>query len=221
MVLRTLIVAGCLAANAAYLTWGVPDARPRPRVDLEQIPLHTDGWRGQSVPLDPAVLKLLPVDTYAHRYYTDSRGRRVNLYVGYHDDTRPAASLAPHSPLLCLPGLGWQPVETGRDELRVSSADAPGGIRAIAVTRVVAARALERQVVLFWYQVNEAAVADEFALKRQLIANVLHARRSSVTLVRVAVPVEGRGAATVPRADRTARDFAEAMFDYIQRRLVS
>ena len=219
MVLRTLLVTGCLAANAAFLTWGVPE-RTRRHVDLDSLPLHAAGWRGQSVPLDPAVLKVLPVDRYAHRYYTDASNRRVNLYVGYHDDTRTALDLAPHSPLLCLPGLGWQPVDTGHIELTLTP---PGGAPAgsVSVTRVVAARALERQLVLFWYQINGQAVVDEYELKTHLIANVLHARPSNVALVRVAVWIDGRGAAAESRADRAARDFAGAMFTDIQRRLPS
>jgi EpsI family protein len=221
MIVRSLVVTTCLAATAGYLTWGVPQARPLPVIDLEQLPLKVGDWRGQSVPLDPAVLKVLPVDAYTHRYYTDSLNRRANLYVGYHDDTRPAVHLAPHSPLLCLPGLGWQPVETGRIQMRVGPRDVNGVRRTVGATQILAVRALERQVVVFWYEVNGQAAADEYELKAHLLANVLHARTSSVTLVRVAVRVEGSQARAKARAERTARDFAEHIFVDVERRLPS
>jgi EpsI family protein len=219
MLVRTLIVSGALAGMATYLTWGVPAAAPGPLVDLEGLPLQVAGWHGRAVPLDPAVLAVLPVQSYTHRYYTDARSRTANLYVGHHQDARPAVHLAPHSPLLCLPSLGWHPVDTGRVELRVLPAGGEGPLQNIPATRVIAARALERQVVLFWYQVNGRAVPDEYALKAQLIANVLQARTSNVTLVRVAVRVDGLDGTAEARAHRTAQEFAEDVYRDVERRL--
>jgi EpsI family protein len=221
MAFRSLIVTLGLAAAAAYHTWGTPVPRISTPADLEQLPLTIGDWTGRTVPLDPWVLNLLPVDTYIHRYYADRRQRHVNLYVGYHDDSRPAVHLAPHTPLLCLPAHGWHPLEVGRLDLPLAPDDAMNNGRSAVVTRVIAGRALERQVVLFWYQVNGRAVADDYALKTHVISNVVRARTSHVALVRVMVRVDGTDAAAQRRADETAREFAAGVFAQVEKRLPS
>ena len=48
-----------------------------------------------------------------------SDGRSIRLYVGYYATQRQGATI--HSPLNCLPGAGWIPVELGRKTIDVQA----------------------------------------------------------------------------------------------------
>src|SRR5262249_61709952 len=78
---------------------------------LDTFPYRIDGWIGRDAePLDPDTLRILAADTYLNRNYTGGASAApVNLYVAYYGRQRPGVSI--HSPLHCLPGTGWEPID--------------------------------------------------------------------------------------------------------------
>jgi EpsI family protein len=150
------------------------------------------------LPLDPASLRVLGVDDYANRRYVSSAGRLVGLYIGYYASQRQGDTI--HSPQNCLPGAGWQPVESSSETL--SSAGAP-----VTVNRYVVQKGLDRQVVLYWYEGRGRIVANEYLNKFWLIADAARLHRTNGALVRIMAPVAVEQAS----AGRTAVDFAQAL----------
>ena len=59
--------------------------------------------------LDPKILAVLGVDEYVIAPTADAGAAGVGLYIGYHASQRQGDTM--HSPLNCLPGAGWQPIE--------------------------------------------------------------------------------------------------------------
>ena len=132
-----------------------------PRESFSRFPLQVNSWRGEdNEPLTDEVLKVLGADDYLSRYYSDRSGA-LGLYVGYYKSQRQGDTM--HSPLNCLPGAGWQPLE--KSYLPIEISDANGQRSEITVNRYVIEKGLEQQVVLYWYQSHSRVIANEYRSK--------------------------------------------------------
>ena len=67
------------------------------------------------MPIDDESLGVLGVDDYLNRVYGRPSIAPVSLYIGYYASQRQGDTI--HSPQNCLPGAGWQAVESGRTTL--------------------------------------------------------------------------------------------------------
>jgi EpsI family protein len=151
-------------------------------------------------PVDAETAGILRADDTMQRDYTGPDGA-ASLFIAYFKTQRQGQS--PHSPKNCLPGSGFQPVESGRIDVPVA-----GG--SIHINRYVVSRGEQESVVMYWYQSQGRVIADEFAAKFYLITDSIRHHRSDTSLVRVEVPVSDR----MPRekASQTAIEFVQAAY---------
>src|SRR3569833_2371839 len=86
---------------------GTPLARP-----LSEMPAALGNWMmtSQGV-VEPEVEAVLRADDTVIRGYRSPTGADASLFIAYFKTQR--AGAAPHSPKNCLPGAGFQPVESG------------------------------------------------------------------------------------------------------------
>jgi EpsI family protein len=161
--------------------------------------MRLDGWVGANGPaLDPAVARVLRADDYVNRIYERAGDGLIGLWVAYYASQRQGDAI--HSPLNCLPGTGWTPLEHTRPVLSVNG-------RSFSVNRYVVQKRGERQVVLYWFQGRGRILASEYANKAFLLVDALQHRRTDGALVRVIAPVVG----DERRADRAAVEFVAAL----------
>ena len=106
--------------------------------------MEIGGWQGHDAPsLEARVLTILGADDYIVRTYcTAETSTMLGLYIGYHNSQRQDESI--HSPMSCLPGAGWTPVEAGR--VQIPDPRVEGG--AATINRVVVQKGEQRQLVL-------------------------------------------------------------------------
>jgi EpsI family protein len=177
---RLAIIASLLAALAAWT-----HARPIATVGnapefATQVPLSFDGWIGREAPpLDPDVLRVLAADEYVHRFYgqrTTNAEQRVEMDVAYY--ARPQAGAAMHSPLNCLPGNGWQVIDT-----RTMPIDVNGTSQNIR--RLVVDRRGHRVAMAYWFQNRGAVVGNEYQQRFRLLTSGLQGQPTDAALVRV------------------------------------
>jgi len=178
---------------------------------LETFPSVIGGWQmTRDVEIEKDIQDVLKASDILERIYVNpSLKAGVNLFIAYFQTQRTGA--APHSPKNCLPGSGWEPVETpGRVSIAVS------GWPALVVNRYVVARGDQRSVVLYWYQSHNRVIASEFDAKFWLVADSIRYRRSDTALVKVVVPVADGDAA---QAVDTAVRFVQAAFPALVQQL--
>lgn len=194
---RLFAVAVLLAAGAAALAANTRGEANMPRELLAGFPLSIDDWRGEdAAPIDQSTMAVLGVDDYVLRSY--SRGdQHLGLYVGYYRSQRQGDTI--HSPMNCLPGAGWVPVEAGRST--IATAAGP-----VEVNRYLIQKGEERQVALYWYEGRGRTVASEYWSKAFLVLDAARRNRTDGALVRVLSPVPR--AASPDEARRTAEAFA-------------
>lgn len=172
----------------------VPLATP-----LSGLPLQLEDWRGSNgPPLDAEVARVLRADDYVNRVYQRADGLMAGLWVAFYASQRQGDAI--HSPLNCLPGTGWTPVDHTRPVLNVNG-------RSLTVNRYLVQKRGERQVVLYWYQGRGRTIASEYTNKAYLLVDAFRRRRTDGALVRVTAPVTDNER----RADRAAVDFVAAL----------
>jgi EpsI family protein len=198
------------AASASLARWTTHEKVPLSS-PLESLPLSIADWDGRREPgFDPKVVQTLGVDQYVNRAYTSHAGSPVLLYVGYYGDQR--SGRTSHSPLKCLPGNGWQPVEIGRTQIRVPR-DASG--HGLEINRYIVEKGSERQLVLFWYQSHGRVIASEYWAKVFLVTDAVRLNRTDGALVRILVPLGSDPAGE----ERRAKAFIEKLFPVLGRYL--
>jgi EpsI family protein len=208
MTRRVSVVAAVFVLLAAW-THARPRAVPASAVDVGGlVPLAFGGWIGRDAPpLDPAVARVLAADRYVHRYYGwkratppvpegGSRIADVETDIAYY--ARPQAGAAMHSPLACLPGNGWQVIDSATASLTVAG-------RPVTVRRLTVGRAAERVAMTYWFQNRGAIIGNEYAQRLQMLKQGLTGRPADAALVRVMARDTADGRIAL---DRFSRDLA-------------
>ena len=122
-----------------------------PREPLRGFPIRVAEWDGRATPdLDAREAGILGADEYLTRIYRQGTGEPVALFIAYYGSQRTGAVI--HSPLNCLPGAGWIPVDRRRTLVDVDAAPfdeaSPRG-RRIEVNRVLIQKGEARQLAPF------------------------------------------------------------------------
>jgi EpsI family protein len=210
-------VAVIFIAAALYLTTTSKAEELPPREPLARLPMTIDHWNGRRDPdFTPDVLAVLGVDDYILRTYRRGEEPPVSLYIGYHDSQRQGDTI--HSPLNCLPGAGWEPLELGRITIPVRTPADPA-MTSIVANRVVIGKGLDRALVLYWYQSHRRVVASEYWGKIYTVLDSVRYNRTDAAMVRVVVSLPDGVDARV--AEQEATTFAQALFPLLPPHLPS
>jgi EpsI family protein len=163
------------------------------RKPLAQFPLVIGGqWKGTESSMDENSLNVLKLSDYILRYYVPKReisGSRkesaddlpVWLYVGFYQSQRTGATY--HSPQNCLPGAGWQFMESKVIPVSVAAGTT------MAVNQVLIQKGLDEQVIYYWYQDRGRVIASEYWAKVYLVLDAMTRNRTDGALVRISIPV--------------------------------
>lgn len=195
-----LMVAGlCAAAILAQLAIGARETALPPRASFALFPREIGSWQGADMQIDSAALAALNATDHLSVNYVKG-GEVINVWSAYYESQY--SGNAAHSPLVCIPGGGWQVQDGGVTEVPLAG----GGT--LSASRLIIAQGTEKQLVYFWFVEGGRHETGEYAAKFRLFANaVLHNRRDGA-LVRFVTPVAGGDLA---RADATLKSFiAEA-----------
>ena len=172
-----------------------------------QFPLIlADEWKGRELGLDEKVLDVLKLSDYMMRVYvpvvaqggeesalSEGEDQKIQttgaasylpvwLYVGFYQSQRTGATY--HSPKNCLPGAGWQFMES--DFITLTMPDRAK----ITVNKVLIQKGLDKQVILYWYHDRGRVIASEYWAKIYLVWDAMAKNRTDGSLVRISVPVK-------------------------------
>lgn len=207
---RSAALCVCFIVTAGVLA-RASMAEPTPtRASFAQLPYRIGDFQGRHAgDLDQKVLDVLGVEEYVNRTYRSSASNLpVGFYLGYWASQREGDAI--HSPMNCLPGAGWAPVETSRISLPLGGVDSE-------VNRVIIEKSGERLLVLYWYQSHGRVVASEYWSKIHMVLDAMKTARTDAAMVRIVVPIPNTAATA--DAEREATAFAKALHPMLQRHL--
>lgn len=214
MIYRILIICAVFLAASAFIAHASrPEITPV-REPLEGIPMRIGDWRGvDAVEFDQRVMDVLGVDDYVNRVYHNPEREAVGLYIGYYQSQRQGDTI--HSPLNCLPGAGWNPVQ--KDRILIT----PEGNSPIRVNRIVILKGTQKQLVLYWYQGHGRVIASEYSGKFYTVVDALRTNRTDAAMIRVIRPIGDLNTESEMVAEKHAVDFVKALYPLLARYLPS
>lgn len=175
--MRLWITVGLLLGSSALLHALSHGEKKIPREPLSELPYSVGVWKGNDIPLSPAIVTALNVTDHTNRAYFDPAGVPVQLYIGYYASQRTGDTI--HSPKNCLPGSGWEPIRSGYIPI-----DVQGG-RQITVNEYLIQKEQDREMVFYWYQDGGRVIASEYAAKYWMVSDAISRNRTDGALVRV------------------------------------
>ncbi len=185
----------------AFFVYRAPHGQSTPlKQDLLKFPDHIGSWKGdENRSLDPKVLDILRVDHYLDRIYRDDSGLWISLYIGYFEDQKDGQTV--HSPRNCMPGAGWNFLDTQQVTLQATG-DKPLTIHAL---RAILVSGEERLLTYYWYQSRGRFETSEYWQKINLVTDAIRYNRTDGSLVRVLAPIPPKG--DFEHVDALLRDF--------------
>ena len=205
MTVRLVALTVLFVLSTGYVQYAMEPERVPLRQPLEEMSYQLGPWVGQdAAPLSDDVVSVLGVDEHVNRFYRASAGNVVSLYIGYYESQRNGDTI--HSPMNCLPGSGWLPMDTTYVDIAVPNRPEP-----IRVKRVLIQKGLDQQVVLYWYHSHGRVVGNEYWSKVLMVYDAVRLNRSDAALVRVVSPV-GHSPGGEQAADARAVDFVQELF---------
>lgn len=158
--------------------------RPTLQIDaaaLHALPLEIGEWKGQQVPLESAVERMLDADVNLQRAYAaPGSGEVVWMYVGYYGTSR--GGRPEHTPAQCYPSSGW-----AVESKRTATIDARRDFRA---NEWVVTRPGDRRLVHFWYRSSQqTGMLGNLSLSIDHLRGRLADGRADGALVRISTPL--------------------------------
>jgi len=190
--IRLVTAAMFLALNAYVYHFFAPIELSPSRESFDGFPMELEGWmcpERETIPPEVA-RQLRATDTFSCRFERTppQPGAVVDFFASYYaKQVREGGGGNPesaiHLPKHCLPGSGWDVIETGITEL-----DLPGlPQRPALVNRLVIAKGNQRQVTYYWYQSRGRVIAEDYMKMLYLFWDRTTKSRTDGGLVRFAV----------------------------------
>ncbi|MDB4470841.1 EpsI family protein [Deltaproteobacteria bacterium] len=170
---------------------------------FELFPQHVNQWTmtGQAR-FDERTLEVLKPTDYLSRTYRSKNGGQVSLYIGYHDGGPQSGPI--HSPRQCLPGSGWDRL---KDEVREIELDD----QKIPYVSATYQKETEKQMFLYWFQVRDEILTDEYMLKVAQTKNSVLANRRDSAFIRLSLNTTDSEDDALRIGEQFIRDFYPAI----------
>lgn len=203
-----LLAAGCLLNFGVRSQHAAPLERP-----LRSIPIVLAGQAGDERTMSEAERAALGASDYLFRVFGPDSAPTFSVFVGYFENQTTGRTI--HSPRNCLPGAGWQVVESGTTQVSMAGS-------ATTVNRYLLANGPSQAIVYYWYQGRGRVAHNEYRVKWDLLRDAVVRRRSEEALVRIVVPIPAAPGYTteawrrrVDAAERVAQQAAREMLPLV------
>ncbi|HEX5581481.1 MAG TPA: EpsI family protein [Gemmatimonadaceae bacterium] len=147
---------------------------------LSMIPDPVPGYTHSDVVIAEDEARVAGMTSYVNRVFKDGDREVYGLYVGFYDSQSQGKTV--HSPKNCLPGGGWEAMESGTRTIATSAGPAE-------VNRYVISDQRNTAIVYYWYQGRGRVAHNEYLVKWDLLRDAALHRRTDEALVRLVIPV--------------------------------
>jgi EpsI family protein len=181
------IPAAILAGGLALLAGTHEQQRPSPVKPLSGILNPVEGYTFTATEVDTNSQRVAGMDEYVARVYRlqADTTKLFTLYIGYYQYQSQGHTI--HSPRNCLPGAGWEPVETSM--MNIPGATGEGSLQ---MNKYVLANKGAYAGVYYWYQGRGRIESNEYTVKLNLLRDAAVHGRTEESLVRLVIPLDTR-----------------------------
>ena len=184
-----LVVALFFLGLNGYVYWYMGNDEVIPaRTSFAEFPNVLGDWKcDERDVLEPEILNNLKLTDYLSCNFVNAKEHTgVHVYISYHErqtrDRNTGEVAAIHPPEHCLPGSGWDVIDSKVVPLDLGI---PGEAK-----RFVIAKGTQRALVYFWYQSNGRVVARNHHKIFWMFLDRTMRARTDGSLVRFTVPIQ-------------------------------
>lgn len=174
-----LLAVGCVFVWNARSQAAVPLAAP-----LATVMAEAPGYRVQEQRISPEERRVAGMSDYVARIYWRDSVPAFTTFVSYYERQTQGKTI--HSPRNCLPGAGWEVVSSVPQDMLLDG-------RRVTLNRSLLKNGAATAVVFYWYQGRGRLVANEYAVKWNLLRDAAVEGHTEEALVRVVVPLQPVG----------------------------
>jgi EpsI family protein len=209
---HTLIASAIMILTMVSLNYLSHAEIINPNKPFATFPKHIGEWKGIESRFDQEIYDVLGVDDSFLGNYKSPNSPWVNLYIGFYLRQDTGAQI--HSPKNCMPGGGWNIVQTSIEEILVSD-NKPIKIKVI---KLLLQKGAEKQVVLYWYHSRGRIISSEYWQKIYRVVDSITKHRTDGSFVRLIAPVTS---GDEEKALNTLKDFATQLMPILNEYLPS
>ena len=176
------------------------------------VPARMFDLGSEDLTVSDAEVEVAGMDEYLLRSYGTGRAPTedaaagalagFSVYVGFYGSQAQGRTI--HSPKNCLPGSGWEALQSRETTVMTAAGAMP-------VNRYLLQRDDEQVLVLYWYQGRGRIRANEYLVKLDLLKDAALRGRSDEALVRVVVPIHRSEEEAFAEAERIAGQLIPAV----------
>lgn len=209
--------AGVLALGCLMISGLREQERMDPRTRMQAINFATPGYSQRDTTIEAQERKVAGMDDYVLRLFRrDSTEAEFSVYVGYYQLQVQGKTI--HSPKNCLPGAGWEALNSSERSIAIGGESYP-------VNRYLLANKGAQALVYYWYQGRGRVEANEYKVKYNLMRDAALYGRTEEALVRIVVSIDPRDMqslgpkATYAKADSLATTVAQSLIPRVTQAL--
>ena len=204
-----------------YVYWYLGSAEIIPdRALFAQFPNELESWgcMGREKIDEKTIDNLMVTDYISCSFYRAEPNSAVHLYVGYHErqtrDRESGKATAIHPPEHCLPGSGWDVIDS--QVVPINFLAEAGAGPAGEAKRFIIAKGNQRSLVYFWYHSRGRVIARSHHKILWMFLDRARLGRTDGSLVRFTVPIQfGDEEAAEATFQEFARTVTPLLSDYV------
>lgn len=204
-----------------YIYWYLGSAEIIPdRAPFEEFPNELESWgcMGREEIDEKTINNLMVTDYISCNFYRAEPNSAVHLYVGYHErqtrDRESGKATAIHPPEHCLPGSGWDVIDS--QVVPINFLAEAGAGPAGEAKRFIIAKGNQRSLVYFWYHSRGRVIARSHQKIFWMFLDRARLGRTDGSLVRFTVPIQfGDEEAAEATFQEFARTVTPLLSDYV------
>lgn len=201
---RTIAFAAVLLFTLLITEFASRSERVEPKRSFDDFPRTIGKWQGRKQRFDPEIYNILGVDDSVLMNFSSPDNRHVNLYVGFYQSQKEGDLI--HSPKNCMPGAGWNIVNTRIETVGLADPRNPRKVIFLELKK-----GSEKQLMLYWFQSRGRIISSEYWQKIWLVIDSITKRRTDGSFVRLISPVAGSETQTL----ETLKAFARQIYPYL------
>ncbi len=149
------------------------------------------------------VYKVLGVDDSLLANYRNQKGENIQLFIGYYESQREGEII--HSPKNCMPGSGWNIVETSLLPLDLKNQNG----EPIKVIELILQNGIQSQIALYWFHSRGRVITSEYTQKIYLVWDSITKHRTDGSFIRLLSTVADKDE---PQRTQSLKNFTEQIF---------
>lgn len=156
-------------------------AKPDRPADFSLIPMEADEYVGTEHRFEEYTYDILKADTTTLRLYHGRSGEPLWMFVAYFSSQKYGGQI--HSPIHCVPGGGYKILSIEPYVLDL------GQTGQLSVRRLLIANQNHREVMFYWFETRSGVIANEYALKLNLMKSSVFLMPTDAAICRVTTPL--------------------------------